>query len=95
MRNFFNISDSREAKAIRTERGNLSELSRGESGTIDRIENSCQGLERRRLLDLGFVPGTKVTKLGEGLFNGPSRFQIRGNVIALREEQSSLIATRS
>ena len=95
MRNFLNISDSKENTTFSKRRGNLCELSRGESGTIDRIENSCQGLERRRLLDLGFVPGTKVTKLGEGLFNGPSRYQIRGNVIALRAEQSSLITTRS
>lgn len=95
MRNFFNISDSRRSEQFRTNRENLSELVSGESGTIDRIQDSCKGLIRRRLLDLGFVPGTRVTKLGEGLFNGPSRFKIRGNVIALRPEQSSQILTRA
>ena len=91
MKNFFQISDSIHPEPGCKLMGSLEGLDRGRSATIDGIDAHCTGLTRRRLLDLGFVPGTRVTKLGEGLFNGPSRFQIRGNVIALRREQAAHI----
>lgn len=94
MKNFYHISDSTRPEAERIIQGSLEGLDRGGSATIGGIDADCTGLERRRLLDLGFVPGTRVTKLGEGLFSGPSRFQIRGNIIALRSEQAAHILTQ-
>jgi Fe2+ transport system protein FeoA len=94
MKNFYTLSDSR-GLASATPRGSLSGLSTGDTATIETIDTACTGLIRRRLLDLGFVPGTQVTKLGEGFFSGPSRFQIRNNIIALRPEQASFVITRN
>jgi len=94
MRNYFNISDSTGVKT-QAPLESLISLNQGDSATVDTIHSDCTGLVRRRLLDLGFVPGTRVTKLGEGLFHGPSRYQIRGNVIALRSTQAAQILTRS
>lgn len=94
MKNFFSISDSK-GTGSNSPNDSIVGLERGDSATIHNIHSTCTGLVRRRLLDLGFVPGTRVTKLGEGLFNGPGRYQIRGNVIALRPEQASQILTRS
>jgi DtxR family transcriptional regulator, Mn-dependent transcriptional regulator len=93
MKTFFNASDSQTSQT-RIARP-LSDLRDGESARIMQIQPECSGLPRRRLLDLGFVPGTKVTKLGSGLFHGPSRFAIRGNVIALRDDHSSRILAQS
>lgn len=96
MKNFYQISDSnRTGSAPPEPDSSLGALGMGRSATINGIHSDCEGLVRRRLLDLGFVPGTRVTKLGEGLFNGPSRFQIRGNVIALRSEQATQILTHN
>ena len=93
MKTFFNISDS---KAPATESTlSLEDLRDGETALVERIHTDCNGLTRRRLLDLGFVPGTRVIRLGKGLFNGPTRFGIRGNVIALRSEQASRILAKS
>jgi Fe2+ transport system protein FeoA len=94
MKNFYTLSDSK-GLASATPGGSLSGLSTGDTATIETIDNACTGLVRRRLLDLGFVPGTQVTKLGEGFFRGPSRFKIRNNIIALRPEQASFVLTRN
>lgn len=93
MKTFFNISDSQFTAKDATR--SLDNLKNGESACVDQIHLDCDGLIRRRLLDLGFVPGTRVVKLGKGIFNGPTRFGIRGNVIALRSEQASQILARS
>lgn len=38
---------------------------------------------RRRLLELGFVPGTEVERLATGLAE-PASYRLRGAVVALR-----------
>ena len=93
MKTFFNISDSKAPDTKSTL--SLEDLRDGESALVDLIRADCSGLIRRRLLDLGFVPGTRVVRLGKGIFNGPTRFGIRGNIIALRSEQASHILAKS
>lgn len=46
----------------------------------------AKGLTRRRLLDLGLVPGTKVEVIRRSPVGDPIAFNIRGAVIALRRE---------
>lgn len=41
---------------------------------------------RRRLMDLGLTPGTKVECVGRSPFGDPGAFLIRGAVIALRKK---------
>ncbi|HHW54888.1 MAG TPA: ferrous iron transport protein A [Firmicutes bacterium] len=53
-----------------------------------------EGAIRRRLLDLGLVPGTRVKALRTSPLGDPKAYQIRGAVIALRAEEASLIAIR-
>lgn len=40
--------------------------------------------ERRRMLDLGFVPGARVRALHTAPRSGPVAYGVRGTVIALR-----------
>ncbi len=79
-------------EANHTER--LSDLRPGESGHVLGISKTCHGAERRRLLDLGLIPGTVV----EAAFASPSRdpmaYTIRGTLIALRQDQASRIHIR-
>lgn len=49
------------------------------------------GLMRRRLLDLGVIQGTIIEALQEGPSGDPIAYLIRGAVIALRSEVSSMI----
>ena len=69
----------------------LSSLSVGVSARVLGIDDACRGLQRRRMLDLGFVPGTVVTAELPSPGGDPVAYRIRGSLIALRNAQASLI----
>jgi DtxR family Mn-dependent transcriptional regulator len=73
--------------------GNLYHLEDGQEARIHSLSPALRGLERRRLLDLGFVQGSRVVRESSGAFNGPVRFRVRGTVQALRAEQAKKIFT--
>lgn len=72
----------------------LSMLHPGETAEVIGISAASRGPERRRFLDLGILPGTKIT----AEFNSPSRnpmaYKIRGAVIALRDGQAQHIKVK-
>lgn len=72
----------------------LAELRTGEAALVARISPACRGLERRRLMDLGILPGTRVEYDRRGLTGGLTSYVVRGTRIALRDEQARLIAIR-
>ncbi len=51
----------------------------------------AEGMIRRRLMDLGFVPGTEVEMIRRRAGRGPAVYLLRGTMIALRKEQSDHI----
>ena len=67
----------------------LSSLQPGESGRV--IALRCEGLNRRRLLDLGLTPGTLVECSFPGPAGEPRAYRVRGALIALRREQGNEI----
>jgi DtxR family Mn-dependent transcriptional regulator len=69
----------------------LVHLKPGESAEVVRISPACRGAQRRRLLDLGVVPGTVVTAELEGALSDPTAYRIRGALIALRKSQAEWI----
>ena len=69
----------------------LSDLELGQTGVVDRIAPVCQGPARRRLLDLGVVPGTPVRATLRGAGGDPTAYEIRGATIALRREQATWV----
>lgn len=73
--------------------GNLLDIKDGEEAIIHSLSPAERGLKRRRLLDLGFVAGSRIVREGSGAFNGPIRFRVRGTVQALRPEQARNIFT--
>lgn len=54
-------------------------------------ELKCKGNIRRRLLDLGIVKGTKIKSILKSPCGDPTAFEVRGTILALRKEDSSLI----
>lgn len=72
----------------------LAELRAGESARVVRLAAACQGAQRRRLLDLGVVPGTRITSRLESAGRDPVAYDIRGALIALRREQAEWIHVR-
>lgn len=69
----------------------LDELAAGETAMVTGISAVCQGPQRRRLLDLGVVPGTMVTAELRSASGDPVAYRIRGALIGLRREQASWI----
>ena len=51
-----------------------------------------EGDIRRRLLDIGLIPGTRVECIGKSPGGDPKAFLVRGAVIAIRAEDAAGIA---
>ncbi|QXM06404.1 FeoA family protein [Crassaminicella indica] len=70
----------------------LSTLSVGTAGRVSDLITT--GLSRRRMLDLGLVPGTVVSVIRKSPLGDPVAYNIRGAIIALRGEEASLILVK-
>ncbi len=69
----------------------LADVQPGDSATVAAISALCRGPARRRLLDLGVVPGTVVHARMRSAAGDPVAYDIRGALIALRREQAAQI----
>ncbi|GBG58100.1 iron transporter FeoA [Sporomusaceae bacterium FL31] len=67
----------------------LSTLTAGESCWVASIE--LNGLLRRRILDMGMVPGTAVECIRRSPAGDPIAFRVRDSIIALRHDDASNI----
>ncbi len=68
----------------------LNSLKPGQRAVIKALH--AQGLERRRLMDLGLLPGTVVMAELVSPLGDPTAYLVRGTLVALRQEQSRRIA---
>jgi DtxR family Mn-dependent transcriptional regulator len=69
----------------------LAGLKRGERARVVGLTPACRGAERRRLLDLGFVPGSVIEVDMASPMGDPVAYRVRGATIALRREQAGLV----
>ena len=67
----------------------LSSLSPGKTGKVSAI--LCEGEMRRRLLDIGMIPGTEIFCAGRSPFGDPSAYLVRGKLIAIRKKDAERI----
>jgi ferrous iron transport protein A len=67
----------------------LDEMKVGERARVVRL--LVEGLTRRRLLDLGLLPGTEVRAVMKSPMGNPTAYDIRGSVLAIRSEDASKI----
>ena len=65
----------------------LDQLPIGGAASIRSLD--MDGTRRRRMMDLGFVPGASVSALHAGPWGDPVAYGIRGAVIALRKEDAA------
>lgn len=71
-----------------TETESLDDLRPGEAGRVTGIAPSVQGPQRRRLLDLGVVEGTRIEAEFASAAGDPVAYRIRGALIALRRSEA-------
>ncbi len=78
---------------VQAARRTLADLQPGETAEIAALHSD--GAERRRLMDLGIVPGTRITAELRSPLNDPVAYRVRGALIALRRGQAVQIEIRS
>lgn len=71
-----------DLKAMNEETIVLSRLPRGQSARVMYVMTGTS--LRRRLLDLGLIPGTEVACLGASPLGDPRTYLVRGKMIAIR-----------
>ena len=69
--------------------GTLADLKVGSGGQV--VSVNLKGLLKRRILDLGLVPGTFVQCMRKSPAGNPVAYRIRGTLIALRNDDARLI----
>jgi DtxR family Mn-dependent transcriptional regulator len=79
-------SEIAKARAI-----TLADLTHNQQGEIVQLDDAVQGFTRRRFLDLGLTPGTKIYPELGNFFGEPRAYRVRGTLIALRKDQASQI----
>lgn len=67
----------------------LDQLQMGQTATVVALTSS--GPTRRRFMDLGILPGTKIQIELRSPLRDPTAYNIKGAVIAIRREQASQI----
>lgn len=73
----------------------LIDLQPGAEAQIVGITPTIRGLERRRLLDLGILPGTVIIAEYESPQRDPTAYRVRDSLIALRDDQAKSIIVKS
>lgn len=86
-----NVSPITENQKINYTTTTLDSLKMGQQGEIIAISRACHGQQRRRLMDLGVLPGTEISVEMESLGGDPIAYFIRGTTIALRRNQAKMI----
>ncbi len=69
----------------------LTTLRVGQKARVMALDDTCQGLTRRRFLDLGVTPGVLIEPVMQSAFGEPTAYRVRDTLIALRQEQSDMI----
>ena len=69
----------------------LTTIEANEQATIVGLSPSCRGALRRRLMDLGFVKGSRIAIDMESPMKTPVAYVVRGTAIALRHDQAQYI----
>jgi DtxR family Mn-dependent transcriptional regulator len=69
----------------------LTNLKPGDDAQVVGLSPRIRGVERRRLMDLGILPGTLIQNEMASAGGDPIAYRIRGALIALRKSQAELI----
>ncbi len=85
------ITPIKNERTIKGKFKSLSSLVVGEKGIVLGISKRCRGQQRRRLMDLGVVPGTEIEAEMKSIDGDPVAYRIRGASIALRKNQADKI----
>lgn len=84
-------TDEEVAQSYATTAERLVRLPLGQEATVCGLSPACRGAMRRRLMDLGFVRGSRISVDMHSPLGNPTAYIVRGAAIALRQDQARYI----
>jgi ferrous iron transport protein A len=84
------LSGNKELPAVAF--ASLMDLRKGDAAILERIDLPAE--DARRLMELGFVPGTRITAGNSAPGGDPRVFQVDGSEIALRRDTARRLTVR-
>jgi DtxR family transcriptional regulator, Mn-dependent transcriptional regulator len=69
----------------------LSSLKIGEKAEITGISPNCRGQQRRRLMDLGIVPGSHISAVIKSASGDPMGYRVMGTTIGIRKQHADFV----
>lgn len=72
----------------------LSDLPDHELADVVGLDDACQGFSRRRLMDLGFTEGARISPVLTTFAGDPRGYEVRGTVVAVRRDQAAQVLVR-
>ncbi|GAF02751.1 metal-dependent transcriptional regulator [Saccharicrinis fermentans] len=69
----------------------LSSLRIGEEAEVLGISQNCRGLQRRRLMDLGMVPGSQISAVMKSASGDPMGYRVMGTTIGIRKQHADYV----
>ena len=76
-----------------TSRAELKDLRKGQHGKVVKVGG--RGEVRRRILDMGVVPGTVITVEGVAPLGDPVAVKLKGYHLSLRKEEADKIVVET
>lgn len=70
----------------------LNKVKTGQTCVVQDLNST--GIQRRRMLDLGFIKDTEIKVMRRSPLGDPTAYLIRETVIALRKEEASKILVK-
>ncbi len=69
----------------------LSSLKIGEDAEVLAISPNCRGQQRRRLMDLGIVPGSKISAVMRSASGDPMGYRVLGTTVGIRKQHADQV----
>lgn len=84
--------DKTENELLQTQKHDLlSSLKIGEQAEVMGISPNCRGQQRRRLMDLGIVPGSSVSAVMKSASGDPTGYRVMGTTIGIRKQHADQV----
>lgn len=69
----------------------LSDLKIGEEAEVIAVSPNCRGQQRRRLMDLGIITGSKISAVMKSASGDPMGYRVMGTTIGIRKQHADFI----
>lgn len=69
----------------------LSSLNIGEQAEVLGISQNCRGSQRRRLMDLGIIPGSQISAIMKSASGDPVGYRVMGTTIGIRKQHADYV----